>query len=431
MDIPEIIASKIRRPVAVLGWGVSGKAVAALLQELGATAVIYDERGGEGVVLQWDVATAKQHDLVVYSPGFAQNHPWLLVARRVGLLCVGELDFAALLWKKPLVAVTGTNGKTTLTEFITFAHKRRGREAVSVGNIGYPLARLFELEGARHPLPICEVSSFQAEDMRYFTPGVVLWTNFAEDHLDRHGDMETYFRAKYKLVELVERQASRRLIVGESVVAAAGRLGIEMPAFTEVATRAEVEGKIPEGSVFSSFPQQENYAVARRYWEQEGLPMRALEEAARMFSPARHRLQRVTEMGGVTYWNDSKGTNFHAALAALSAVRGPVHWIGGGKWKGGDLRAFGLELARRIRRAYLIGETGPELHEVFLEQGVPSAVFKKLQDAVVAAQQNADSGETVLFSPGFSSFDMFKNYADRGLLFEQSVLALKNAAAAK
>ena len=96
MDIPQIIASKIQRPVAVLGWGVSGKAVAALLEQLDVPAVIYDERGGEGVVSHWDGATAKQHDLVVYSPGFAQNHPWLLAARRAGVLCVGELDFAAL-----------------------------------------------------------------------------------------------------------------------------------------------------------------------------------------------------------------------------------------------------------------------------------------------------------------------------------------------
>ncbi|MDR2844630.1 MAG: UDP-N-acetylmuramoyl-L-alanine--D-glutamate ligase [Puniceicoccales bacterium] len=431
MDIPKNIAQRLARPAAVLGAGVSGAAAAQLLGRLGATgAVVYDEKGGSSSAkTEFGAAEAARHDLVIYSPGFAQNHPWLLAARRGGALCLGEMDFASLFWKHPIVAVTGTNGKTTLTEFLAFAHKRNGREAVAAGNNGYPLSRIFELAGSRIPLAVCEVSSFQAEDMRHFSPVALLWTNFDEDHLDRHADLETYFRAKYKLISRLGQR--RLLIVGESVVAAAARFGLELPSFIEVATRDEVADKVPPESIFASYPQRENYALARRYWLAEGLPERALEDAARMFTPARHRLAKVAEIGGVAYWDDSKGTNFHAVLAALQTLAGPIHWIGGGQGKGGDLRAFAARVAARVKTASLIGETAPALHEVFQEKGVPSRIFKTLPEAVVAIAAGAVAGDAVLLSPGFASFDMFNSYADRGLAFEQTVLAVKNNAAAR
>lgn len=433
MVLPSAIANRLTRPVAVFGSGVSGAAVRDLLERNGLASVTYDERGGPGALAVFGEAEARKHALVVYSPGFAQNHPWIAAARREDVLCLGELDFAALFWAGPVVAVTGTNGKTTITEFLTFAFKRIGRDAVAVGNVGYPFSRIHEVSTHRTVLPVCEVSSFQAEDLRHFSPAALLWTNFDEDHLDRHADMEAYFRAKFKLVD---RLAGRRLIVGESVVAWAARFHLELPAYTEVATRAEVEGLVPEG-VFSTYPQRENYALLRRYWLAEGLPLRALDEAARVFTPVRHRLGRIAEIGGVEFWNDSKGTNFHAVLGALSEFPAPVHWIGGGKCKGGDIRAFAEKLAASAAAGYLIGETGPEIAEVFAEKGKPARVYKTLAEAVTAAGRAAEaesaSGSTafVLLSPGFSSFDMFKSYAERGIAYEQAVFALRAVTTAK
>lgn len=427
MNIPKNIASRLSHPVAVFGTGVSGAAASCLLERIGATPALYDIRGGNGAATAFGAVEARRHALVIYSPGFAQNHPWLLAARRAGALCLGELDFASLLWTAPTVAVTGTNGKTTLTEFLVFAHKRNGRESVAAGNNGFPFSRVLELAGSRTPLPVCEVSSFQSEDLRHFAPSALLWTNFDEDHLDRHGDLETYFRAKYKLVD---RLATRRLVVGESVVAFARKFGLALPSFTEVASRAEVAGKVPQGCVFSAFPQMENYALARRYWLAEGFSERTLEDAARVFTPARHRLTEVAQINGVTYWNDSKGTNFHAVMAALEAMpkTAAIHWIGGGQGKGGNLGAFARRVAERVKSASLIGETAPELHEVFQENSVSSTIFKNLPDAVHGAWRAVSAGDSVLFSPGFASFDMFASYAERGLVFEQTVQALKNAA---
>ena len=407
MVLPPAIANRLTRPVAVFGLGVSGAAVRDLLSRHGVASVMYDERGGEGAGTVFGEAEARRHGLVVYSPGFAQNHPWITAARREDVLCLGELDFAALFWTGPVVAVTGTNGKTTVTEFLAFAFKRLGRDAVAVGNVGYPFSRIHEVSANRTVIPVCEVSSFQSEDLRYFSPGALLWTNFDEDHLDRHADMEAYFRAKFKLVD---RLSGRRLVVGASVVAWARKFDLDLPAYTEVGTREEVEGIVPEG-VFSTYPQRENYAIIRRYWLAEGLPLRALDEAARVFIPVRHRLGRIAEIGEVEFWNDSKGTNFHAVEGALSEFKTPVHWIGGGKCKGGDIRGFAERVAPRIRAAYLVGETGPEIAEVMREKGKPARVFKSLSEAVAAAYAGAaaEPGKSsVLLSPGFSSFDMFK-----------------------
>lgn len=421
MHIPPNIAACLNRPVAVLGAGVSGAAVAQWLAQIGARVVVYDERCGANTC--FGTVEAAGHDLVVCSPGFAQDHPWLLAARHSGALCLGELDFSSLFWTSPIVAVTGTNGKTTLTEFLVFAHKFDGRDSIAVGNVGHPLARILGQSASRALLPVCEVSSFQAEDIGHFSPDALLWTNIAEDHLDRHGSMEAYFRAKYRLVE---RLALPCLFVGESVAQHAHLAGLPLPSFAVVATRDDVEGRVPPGSVFASFPQRENYALARQYWLAAGWAEACLEKAAQSFALAGHRLAMVAEINGVEWWNDSKGTNFHAVLAALESFRGAeVHWLGGGLSKGGNLEAFAMALVGRICTASLIGESALCMRNCLEEQGVPCRIYSSLPDAVAAVGRQAVPGAKVLFSPGFASFDMFENYAERGRIFEQAVLAMK------
>ncbi|GBL29059.1 UDP-N-acetylmuramoylalanine--D-glutamate ligase [Opitutia bacterium] len=422
-DFPESLKRRLARPAAILGAGVSGRAVADTLGAAGFASVVYDAQGGNAA---FGPDEAARHDLVVYSPGFAQSHPWLLAARRAGRQCLAELDFGALLWSGPAIAITGTNGKTTLTEFLSFAHKRAGQDAIACGNVGLPFTALHATVSNGAFLAVVEVSSFQAEDLRHFSPEAVLWTNFDEDHLDRHGELESYFRAKFRLIERLP--PGGVLVVGESVVEHARRFGIDLPAEALVATRAEVADSVPAGSIFEAWPQRENWALAARYWQAKGLPMRSLEESARLFRAAPHRLRKVAEAQGVEYWNDSKGTNFHAVYAALEQFAIPVRWIGGGKWKGGDLRRFAERLAPRIEAAYLIGETGPELQRHLAELGRPARCFAGLQDAVVAAGKDAHGPTAILLSPGFSSFDQFHGYAERGTVFERAALALANRA---
>ena len=420
---------------AIFGAGVSGNAVGKWLTEAKKAFVVYDKSGIGGARTDFTREYAREHGCVVYSPGFPPEHPWLKTAREENLPCIIEPDYAAKYWHaghcfgaKNLTAVTGTNGKTTLTEFLAFAHREAGRTSVAVGNNGIPFTTLLFDDAPKVDFPICEISSFQAECMNSLCPKHLLWTNFDEDHLDRHGTEERYFRAKLRLAELQMRgNAPGACIVGESVASAARRFGIALPAFTQVATREEVRGKIPENCIFNTFPQAENYAIARRYWLANGYPLEELDAAARRFTPKAHRLAccASTEFAGtqIEFWNDSKGTNFHAVYAALETFpQVPVFWIGGGLGKGGDLAAFCRRLAPKISGAYLIGETAPELLRHFDGTGTPATRSESLDAAVCAAFSAACRSNTpraiVLFSPGFASFDMFKSYADRGKCFE-------------
>lgn len=477
MDIPVILENKLQKPVAIFGAGISGRAVAEFLQENGFSSKIYDKTA-LGAGTRFDMAEAGEHDLVVCSPGFPREHPWKEVARRAGLLCLAEPDFAALFWQGSLppmkrlagesqaaflaridnrlglTAVTGTNGKTTLTEFLAFALRRIGKDSLAVGNNGVPMSKMLSHTTATSFRPICEISSFQAEELRYFSPRAVLWTNIDEDHLDRHGTLENYFRAKYRLTECLERLrlvvgdfpreddpdtqtvlSRRLLIVGESVIATATRFGVAFPPWTQVATRAEVAGIVPQRSIFATFPQSENYAIARRFWLSCGFREKDLIAAAEAFPARAHRLVKVRTIGGengapaIEFWDDSKGTNFHATLAALETFAGKkIFWIGGGSGKGGDIAGFARKVAARVERAFLIGATAEVLRSAFAECGVPAERFSLLQGAVAASAREAAKlceNAVVLFSPGFASFDMFSGYAERGARFEHCVTRIE------
>jgi UDP-N-acetylmuramoylalanine--D-glutamate ligase len=419
--IPEFLSARLGLPVAVLGGGVSGDGALSLLTRIGARAVVYDRSGTE-----FTAETARGHGLVVFSPGFNLHHHWLELARKAGCICMAEIDFASVFWLGGIVAVTGTNGKTTLTEFLAHALRLAGRSAQATGNVGLPFSQLVADQdgGSPQALAVCEVSSFQAEQLGHFCADGLLWTNFAEDHLERHPGMEAYFAAKW---ELVIRTRPSRFFAGSSVGSYASQFGRTIPAGACVATEGQRDDARLAGTPFASYPQRENFILAAAWWRSEGLDEAALYGAARSFRLGRHRLARVAEMDGVTFWNDSKATNFHAVEAALASFLTPAVLIAGGKSKGGDLAGFVRRIAPRVSHALLIGETGPVLAAAFEACGVPHAVCDSLEDAVRAAAGASHAGGNVLLSPGFSSFDMFRDYEDRGDRFERAVTELHAA----
>ncbi|MDD3179269.1 MAG: UDP-N-acetylmuramoyl-L-alanine--D-glutamate ligase [Opitutaceae bacterium] len=425
---PDFLLPLLQRPVAIFGAGVSGQGVITLLKELGGRGIVYDEMG-EGERAVFTGTEAARHGLVIASPGFVPTHPWLAVARAAGCTCLGELDLASLFWPEELVAITGTNGKTTLAEFLAHALRENGRPAEVTGNVGYPFSRFVVEQAGRVQVAVCEVSSFQAETLRHLRPTATLWTNFAEDHLERHTGMADYFAAKWRLVEqtltdLPARAGGRptgALLVGSSVQRFARQFGRELPAAACLATEDQPADPQLAGTVFAGYPQRENFLLAAAWWRQAGLPGGMLYTAARSFKLGKHRLARVVERRGVTFWNDSKATNFHAVEAALATFDRPVLWIGGGKAKGGDLGGFVRRIRPKIRHAFLIGETRPELARHCREVHVPATTCTTLDEAVRAAFALAGPGNHILLSPGFASFDMFRGYDDRGLQFEKIV----------
>lgn len=415
---PAFLQPALTQPVAIFGGGVSGEGVCALLASLGVHGRIFDAQAAKGA--EFTAAAARLHRLVVFSPGFAPTHPWLTRAREHGILCLGELDFASLFWRGQLVAITGTNGKTTLTALLTHALGAAGRDAHATGNIGHPFSRLVAEKrgGAKDMVALCEVSSFQAETLQYFRADATLWTNFAEDHLERHPGLESYFAAKW---QTLIHTAPGAAFVGSSVQRYAQKFERPLGSVVAVATEAQPPDPRLARTAFSAYPQRENFLLAAAWWQSRGFDPAVLFAAARTFKLGRHRLTRVGTHEGVTYWNDSKATNFHAVESALAGFTAPVVLIAGGKSKGGDLAGFVHRIAPRVKHVVLIGETSSELafHCSTFRVAHSSAV--DFTEAVRRATELAHSGEHVLLSPGFASFDLFKNYEDRGDQFEELV----------
>jgi len=414
---PEFLKAPLARPVAVLGDGVSGRGVGALLGRLGAAFTVYDARGRE-------FTPAAAHSLAVFSPGFAPGHPWLARVRSAGGIALGELDFASLFWKGRIVAVTGTNGKTTLVEFLVHALRHARLPAQAVGNIGTPFSQIAaDSDGAAGEIAVCEVSSFQAETLGHFRAEALLWTNFAEDHLERHGSMEAYFRAKCAAAARAD-----RVFAGSSVKGSGPEfctiLQNSGPDPIYVETAGQPADSRLAGTVFEHYPQRENFILGAAWWRAADLGGGLLAEAARSFKVGRHRLAKVAEHDGVAYWNDSKATNFHAVEAALGRFDAPVLLIAGGKSKGGDLAGFVGRIAPKVRHAYLIGETGAALASAFAAAGVAHTMSGSLAEAVRGAAAEADPGDNILLSPGFASFDQFSGYADRGEQFEKLAMGI-------
>ncbi len=422
--VPAWLRHLLERPAAVLGGGVSGCAAAGLIAHLGGSAEVYDLASADASRRVFGADEAGGHGLVIVSPGFAPDHPWVAAARTAGCEVLGELDLGALAWPGVILAVTGTNGKTTLTSFLAHALSLAGRDARAVGNIGEAFCDAWRRPADRSSIAVCEVSSFQAETLRHFEAEAALWSNFAEDHLERHGTLEAYFRAKH---HLVTRTRGRRVFFGPDVLVQARALGLDLPVSGCVPFEAEALDPGVEATSFALRPQRENYLLARALWRALGLPVGRLVEAAATFTPGPHRMARVAELRGVAFWNDSKATNFHAAEAALANFTRPVLWIGGGRSKGGDLAAFAARLAGRVRRAFLIGETAPALAGHLDAAGVPHTRCATLEAAVAEAFAVAVAGDHVLLSPGFASFDMFTGYDDRGRRFEALVHELRAA----
>lgn len=422
LTTPEFLQPLLAQPVAIFGGGVSGIGVTALLASLDATSAIYDAKG-----TAFTAKAAKNHRLVVFSPGFPPEHAWLKLARDAGCECFGELDFSSLFWRGSVIAITGTNGKTTLTEFLTHALRAAHREAYAAGNIGLSFAQLAAQTNGGTPemTAVVEVSSFQAETLRQLKADATLWTNFAEDHLERHPGLESYFGAKWNLVARTRPGAT---FVGPSVKRFAERFARPLAGVNLVDTEQQpVDARLAD-TVFADYPQRENFLLAAAWWRTAGLPTETLYAAARDFRLGQHRLTRVAEIGGVEYWNDSKATNFHAVEAALAGFAKPVVLIAGGKAKGGDLAGFVHRIAPRVKHAVLIGDTSSELAFHCAAFRVAHTSCASLDEAVRRATELAQPGESVLLSPGFASFDMFRGYADRGEQFEKLVRELDGSA---
>lgn len=424
--IPSDIEPLLSTPVAVIGHGVSGQAIGGLVSRIGAHCTYYDAKS-RSAIHEFTAEVASKHKLVIFSPGFEIDHPWLETARKAGCVVMGEMEFGARFWKGKLYCVTGSNGKTTTTELLVSSFNAAGTAAFGVGNIGRPLSDIALRAECEGKIAVCETSSFQSESADKLRIDGLIWLNLYDNHLDRHGSMKAYFAAKWKLVE---RLNSPVLVVGESVAKFADEFGYKLPSYTRVVGPKSFESwPMPHTSAYYVRKQAENLLLVRSFWSELGLDSEILRKSAENLEPLPFRMNLLPGPDGITFWNDSKATNYAACFGALENFKDKVVWIGGDKNRDENPETLAAGLAPRVKVAILTGETALALRECLARRGVPVQCVSSLADAVLAARHAAQPGDNVLFSPAHSSHDAYRDYMERGRHFESIVARLGDPAA--
>jgi UDP-N-acetylmuramoylalanine--D-glutamate ligase len=375
----------------------SGQAAAALLERNGVEVVPVDRE----LANDEDVSLLAGADVLVKSPGVPRSNPLVRAAR---IPIWSEVELAAHYFPNPILGVTGTNGKTTTVEWIGAMFCSAGRDVAVAGNVGRAIA------GVQAPPDawiVCELSSFQLEDVHELRPRIAVLLNLEPDHLDRHGTFEDYRDAKLRIFENQVAEDTAIVPRGFGPVPGAGRR-LDFSA----------EDPLPAEPGLPGAHNRENAAAAAAAARAAGLGDDAIADALRTFPGVAHRLELVAERRGVRFVNDSKATNTAAARRALAAYAERLHVILGGSRKGEPFD----ELARAVHgRGYLIGETAGELAASLERAGVPFEQCGDLATAVAAAAAAARPGEIVLLSPACASYDQFRDFEHRGEEFRRLV----------
>jgi UDP-N-acetylmuramoylalanine--D-glutamate ligase len=447
------------KKVLVVGLGKSGLAAALFLRRRGAQVTVSDIRSAEslakeipalleeGIMVEaggHGLLTFRRQDLIVVSPGVPLDTPELVQAKSFGRPVIGELELAARFLKGKILAITGSNGKTTTTALAGEILKEAGWPTLVAGNIGVPVVGLID-ESTDETWSVLEVSSFQLESTEEFHPAIAVILNITPDHLDRHGTFENYAMAKERIF------AAQGM--GDSVV-----LNADNARTAEAAARAPgavywfstrhpvkegawvqerqiVYRSQPEGAIETIVPLEqiplkgehnvENVLAAVCAARLAGVPADAIGRAIARFKAVEHRLEFVATINGVDYYNDSKATNVDATEKAVAAFSRGIHLILGGKDKGSPYTPLARLLRERVRAVYTIGAASPII-EAQLHGEAPIQSCGTLANAVKAAAALARPGDVVLLAPACSSFDQFENYEERGRIFKELVGDLRD-----
>ena len=438
------------QPIAVLGAGLSGSAAALLLKSEGAEVTVLDS-AEENKLLKSTIDNLRAHgvrvicgaasdedssdyQLGIISPGI---DPASRLARNFsscGIDMISELELASWSCDIPIIAITGTNGKTTTTEMLAQMLNACGQRTIACGNIGKPLS---EVAREKQPFDVLtvEVSSFQLEGIRTFRPAISLWLNLAPDHLDRYRSVADYRVAKLRIFE---NQADSDVAVVNALdkLPAIRPRKITFSAYTNQADFRVFEGAIIyHGDVVLRLADTklrglhniENLMATLAAGLARGLSFKQMVPPLCAYEPRPHRCEFVRELAGVDYVNDSKATNLDAVDKALRTQNKPVVLIAGGKDKGFTFDPLRSVVKGKVKSTILIGEMAESISRSW-NGAVKSEIANSLADAVERAHAAAQPGDVVLFSPGTSSFDMFKSYADRGDQFRALVQALPDTA---
>lgn len=438
----------------VVGLGRTGGAVIPFLFERGAEVVAVDERADRRVketletLQRFPVEVQlgrfrselfEEADTIIASPGVPLTLEAFQRARAKGIPIIGEVELASRFLEVPILAITGTSGKTTTTSLVGEMLRRSGLRCFVGGNIGDPLIEAVSLQRGLDWI-IAEVSSFQLESIETFRPRIAVLLNMTEDHLDRYETVNDYFRAKLRIF-LNQGHSDRAVLNGDdpTVVERTRTIVPEKSlfGFEERGDRvafAKGERLIYRGSKGEEIYPLDGFRLRGRHnlsnlmaaivaARLAGAKQNAIVEAYRSFQGLEHRLEYVASIGGIDFYNDSKATTVDCVVRALESFEKPILWIAGGKDKGVEYSLLKDVARKRVKRAILMGEAADRMRKG-LNGTVPVRVAADLEEAVLQAYREAEAGDLILLSPACSSYDMFNDYIERGEVFKKIVTDL-------
>jgi UDP-N-acetylmuramoylalanine--D-glutamate ligase len=442
------------KQIVVVGLARTGVSVARFLVSRGARVSVTDMKEAEllqehlaalaGVDVQLqlgghDLTTFRTADLVVVSPGVPMDIVPLAESRRAGVPVISEIELATRFITAPLVAITGTNGKTTTTTLAGEIFRRCGQTTFVGGNIGNPLIDL-PLRGESVEVVVAEISSFQLEGIETFRPRVSVLLNITEDHLDRYAGYQEYIDVKARVFMNQTAEDFAILNLDDPLVASLAN-GLAATVFSTSQQQEVEEGAFCLGDEMVFRHQGKEWRYPLSGFRLKGVhnvdnimaavgsallmgidPVRACTSIAE-FTGLHHRMEFVATIDGVEYYNDSKGTNVGSVVRSLESFPAPIILIAGGKDKGGDYAPIAGLVKERVSHLVLIGEAKEKIRTQ-LGHLSDTRMTNSLEEAVALASSLAVPGTVVLFSPACSSFDMFRNYEERGDRFAEAVRAL-------
>lgn len=440
--------------VLVVGLGKSGVASALFMKKRGARVTVSDTKSGDElrneipVLLDNGITvetgghgdrTFQGQDLIVVSPGVPVDAPPLVQARSLGENVIGEIELAAQFLPGPIVAITGSNGKTTTTTLTGEIMTASGFPALVGGNIGTPAISLAE-RAKPGTVIVLEISSFQLETIQSFRPKVAVVLNVTPDHLDRHRTFEIYAAAKTRIFENQQSEDCAVLNADDSTCVAMSKKTRAQIYWFSRQNEVERGAWVRDGNIVfrdgsgqreimqvSEIPLKgahnlENVLAAVCASVLMGCSAEKIRQAVHGFKAVEHRLEFVASIGGVDYYNDSKATNVDATIKALESFPSNIHLIVGGKDKGSDYTVLNDLLRQRVKRVYTIGAAAAKIESQIKGSEVVHA--ETLENAIRQAHASAQPGDVVLLAPACASFDQFKSYEHRGRVFKDAVQAM-------